>query len=129
LGTPTVEDSVAETEASLAMTRECAVAEKPSPPYSFGMIMPKNLCFLRYSQISGGRSARTWVISQSLVMRQTSSTGPSRKACSAAVRVGLGCASSCFHCGMPENSSPSKPTVPASSAVFSVSESCGSMRV
>ena len=89
--------------------------------------MPKNLCLPRKLQISGGRSARTWVMSQSLVIAQTSSTGPSRKACSSAVSSGLGWSISDFQFGMPENSSPSKPTVPASSAVCSVSESVGSI--
>ncbi len=116
---------MAETEASFMITREWAKAEKPRPPYSFGMIIPKNLFFFRNSQISGARSARTWVVSQSLVIPQTSSTGPSMKACSSAVSIGLGWDSSMFQRGRPENSSPSKPTVPASSATFSVSESGG----
>ena len=58
-------------------------------------------------------------------MRQTSSQGPSMKACSSAVSTGLGCDSSAAHFGAPENSSPSKPTVPASSATRSVSDSGG----
>ena len=70
-------------------------AEKPSPPYSFGMFMPKNLFFLRKSQISGGRSARSCVISQSSLMLHSSSHGPSRNACSSAESSGFGCASNC----------------------------------
>ena len=101
-------------------------AEKPRPPYSFGMIMPKNLFFFRYSQISGGRSARTWVISQSLVMRQTSSHRAVEEGLLFGGQFRLGLAEQ--HApspGLPENSSPSKPTVPASSATFSVSDSGG----
>jgi hypothetical protein len=77
-------------EASFWITLWWASAEKPRPPYSFGMIMPKNLFFLMKSHSSGGRSAWTWVISQSLVIRHSSSTGPSRKACSSAVSCGFG---------------------------------------
>ena len=106
-------------------TAECASAEKPRPPYSFGMIMPKNFFFLRKSQVSGVRSARSCVISQSSIMRQSSSTGPSRNACSSTESVGFGCASSFDQSGLPLKSSPSKPTVPASSAICSVSESFG----
>lgn len=87
--------------------------------------MPKNLFFLRKSQTGGGRSASSWVISQSLIMRQSSSTGPSRKARSSADSTGSGWRSSWFQFGLPLNSSPSKPTVPASSAIFSVGDSCG----
>ena len=120
---------MAEIDASFWMTLWWPSAEKPRPPYSFGMIIPKNLFFFRYSHTCGSRSAWTWVVSQSLVILQTSSTGPSRKACSSAVSVGFGCASRSAHFGAPEKSSPSKPTVPASSAVFSVSESGGRILV
>ena len=78
------------TEAIFWITLWCASAEKPRPPYSFGMIMPKNRFFLMKSHSSGGRSAWTWVISQSLTILHSSSTGPSRKACSSAVSSGLG---------------------------------------
>src|SRR6476646_6059705 len=70
---------------SLRMTSECAKAEKPSPPYSFGMIMAKNLWRLRKSHTSGGRSHSSKVICQSLSMWHSSLTGPSRNACSSAV--------------------------------------------
>jgi hypothetical protein len=58
-------------------------------------------------------------------MRQSSSTGPSRNACSSTESTGFGSASSAFQSGLPLKSSPSKPTVPASSAICSVSESLG----
>ena len=87
--------------------------------------MPKNLFFLMNSHTFGGRSASSWVICQSSIMLHSSSTGPSRKACSSTLSSGLGCFSSSCQSGLPENSSPSKPTVPASSAVCSVSDSFG----
>ena len=65
-------------------------------------------------------------MSHSSVIRHSVSQGPSRKACSSAVSSGFGCDSSWFQSGLPENSSPSKPTVPDSSAVRSVSDSGGS---
>ncbi len=46
-------------------------------------------------------------------------------ACSSTLNSGFGCLSNTCQSGMPENNSPSKPTVPASSAVCSVSESFG----
>ena len=110
---------------SFCSTAECASAENCMPPYCFGMIMPKKRCFLMKSQISGGRSASSWVICQSSIIAQSSSTGPSRKACSSTLSSGFGCFSSSLQSGLPENSSPSKPTVPASSAVCSVSDSFG----
>ncbi len=87
--------------------------------------MPKKRCFLRYSQVSGERSARSWLTSQSSTIAHTSSQGPSRKACSSALSLGAGTASSFDHSGRPPNNSPSQPTVPASSATCSVSDSCG----
>ena len=42
--------------ASVVTTSEWPIAEKPSPPYSFGMTMPRNFCSLMYCQTSGGRS-------------------------------------------------------------------------
>ena len=128
-GTPTVEDTTDEIEASFWMTLWFISAEKPRPPYSFGMFRPKNLLRLMYSHNSGGRSARTWVMSQSSVIRHSVSQGPSRNACSSAVSCGFGKSSNWFHAGLPENSSPSKPTVPDSSAVRSVSDSGGSSLV
>ena len=90
-----------------------------------GMIMPKNLFFLTNSQTSGGRSASSCVICQSSIMRTASSTGPSRKACSSTRQFRLRCLSSSCQSGLPENSSPSKPTVPASSARVRFREVCG----
>ena len=125
MGTPTVELTTVEIELSFWITLWWASALKPRPPYCLGTIMPKNLFFLMNSHNSGCRSAWTWVISQSLVIRHSSSTGPSRNACSSAVRVGLGWSSNICQSGLPENNSPSKPTVPASSATCSVSDSVG----
>src|SRR3546814_5234286 len=93
------------------------------------MIMPKNLCCLMKSHSAGGRSAWTWVISQSLICLHRSSTGPSRKACSSSVSFGAGCDSSWSQSGSPENSSPSKPTEPDSSAMRSVCDSGGRILV
>ncbi|MNV74551.1 hypothetical protein D3C71_1677770 [compost metagenome] len=56
-GTPTVELTTEDTEASFWITLWWASALKPRPPYSFGMIMPKNLFFLMKLHSSGGRSA------------------------------------------------------------------------
>jgi hypothetical protein len=128
-GTPTVELTTLLIEASFWMTLWFISAEKPRPPYSFGMIRPKNLLRLMKSHSSGGRSARTWVMSQSSVIRHSSSHGPSRKACSSAVSCGFGRVSNWFQSGSPENSWPSKPTVPDSSAVRSVSDSGGNSLV
>ena len=68
-------------------------------------------------------------MSQSSVIRHSSSQGPSRKACSSAVSSGFGSLSNWSQSGLPENSWPSKPTVPDSSAVRSVSDSGGSSLV
>ena len=59
-------------------------AEKPRPPCSLEMSMPRKPCFLTKSQISSGISRSLWRICQSLIMRHSSSVGPSRKACSSA---------------------------------------------
>ncbi|MCO5055661.1 MAG: hypothetical protein M9902_08720 [Thermomonas sp.] len=88
--------------------------------------MPKKRCFFMKSQTSGDRSARTWVMSQSSIIRHRVSTGPSRKACSSADSCGLGWPSSLRQSGLPENRSPSKPTEPVSSAIRSVCDSGGS---
>ena len=63
-----------------------AAAEKPSPPYSPGMIMPKKPCYFMKSQTAGGRSPFRWA-SQSSIIRQSSTTGPSRKARSSGFRA------------------------------------------
>ena len=124
-----MELTTVEIDESFWITLWLASAEKPRPPYSFGTIIPKNLFFLMNSHISGGRSARTWVMSQSSIIRHSSLHGPSRKACSSAVSAGFGSVNSLSQSGLPENSSPSKPTVPDSSAVRSVSDSGGRIRV
>src|SRR5207253_4813726 len=56
LGTITVTTSALQCEASLTTTCECANAEKPSPPYSFGMIIPRKPLSLMYCQTGCGRS-------------------------------------------------------------------------
>ncbi|MDZ7830011.1 MAG: hypothetical protein U5K33_11165 [Halofilum sp. (in: g-proteobacteria)] len=88
--------------------------------------MPKNRLSLRNAQTSGGRSWCSWVIAQSSSMRQSSSTGPSRKACSRSLSAGAGTSSSSFQSGSPRNSSPSHQTVPDSMASRSVSDIGGS---
>ena len=110
------------------MTCECANAEKPSPPYSFGMIIPRNPCSLINCHSASGRSFSSWVISQSSHNRHNSSTGPSRNSCSSWFNRGCGVASSFSHAGFPLNSSPSHQTVPASSASCSVCETFGNTR-
>ena len=87
--------------------------------------MPRKPRFLINSQTWGGRSFNSWVISQSSHMRQSSSTGPSRNACSSGLNRGFGIASNLFQSGLPLKSSPSHQTVPASSASCSVCEICG----
>ena len=86
-GTMTVTAAVSERVESLRTTSECAYGEKPSPPYSLGMIMPKNFWRLMKSQASGGRSRHSQLIFQSSSIAQSSSTGPLRKAFSSAVSV------------------------------------------
>ncbi len=82
--------------------------------------MPKKRCSLMNVQISGGRS-RCCCTSQSLIRRHSSSTGPSRKACSSALGALIRKSSSFCQGGMPANRSASHHTVPASSAMRSVS--------
>ena len=55
-GTITVTATVPERVDSLVITCECANAEKPRPPYSFGMIMPRKPLSLMNCQTCGGRS-------------------------------------------------------------------------
>src|SRR5215831_19058580 len=90
------------------------------------MIMAKNLWRLRQSQASGGRSRRSHSICHSSSMRQSSSTGPSRKSCSSADKVAGGNASSFAQSGLPLNRSASHQTSPASIASRSVSDRLGS---
>ena len=56
MGTSTVTAAVPERVLIFCTTSECACAEKPSPPYSFGMIMPRNPRSLMNCQTFGGRS-------------------------------------------------------------------------
>jgi len=49
---------------------ECASAENPRPPYSSGMIMPKNLSSFRYCQAAGCRSLSICTMSQSSIILQ-----------------------------------------------------------
>ena len=92
------------------------------------MIIAKKPFFFRNSHTCGGRSARTWVMSQSSIIRQSSSQGPSRKACSSADSRGGSALASFDQSGSPVKSSPSHHTVPASSASRSVSDIEGSSR-
>ena len=89
---------------SLRITAECAAAEKPSPPYSLGMIMPRKPFALMKSQISSGIRCSSKLIRQSSAIRQSVSPGPSRKACSSADSRACGVASSARQSGSPENS-------------------------
>src|SRR5713226_8964579 len=125
-GTITVTAAVTERLDNLRITSECAKAEKPSPPCSLGMIMPQKRCCLMNSQASGGRSRSSQLIFQSSQSAQSSSTGPSRKACSSAESFAFGVASNFDQSGLPVNNSASHHTSPASSASRSVSDMVGS---
>src|SRR6266404_2477687 len=92
------------------------------------MIIAKNLCRLRKSQTSGGRSRSSQVMRQSSSMRQSASTGPSRNACSSAESFAGGKARSFCQLGLPLKSSPSHHTSPASIASRSVAERRGKAR-
>src|ERR1700745_448790 len=90
------------------------------------MIIAKNLRRLRKSQTSGGRSLSSQVIRRSSSMRHSSTTGPSRNACSSSDSVAGGTARSLAQSGLPLKRSASHHTSPASIASRSVSESVGS---
>ena len=92
------------------------------------MIIAKKPLLLMKSHTCGGRSARRCVMSQSSIIRHSSSHGPSMNACSSAVSCGGVADSSFSQSGPPVNSSPSHQTVPASSASCSVCDIDGSMR-
>ena len=62
-------------------TSELAKAEKPRPPYSFGMLRPKNLFSLDEFPCLGLRSPFLYT-SQSGLSLQSSSTGPFRNSSS-----------------------------------------------
>ena len=86
--------------------------------------MPKKRSRRRNAQVSSERSP-VCVISQSSRRAHNSSTGPARNACSASDSGFARNANSAGQSGAPENSSPSQPTLPASSATRSVSPSRG----
>src|SRR6516165_5824670 len=90
------------------------------------MIIAKNLLRLRKSHTSGGRSRSSQLMRHSSSMRQSSSTGPSRNACSSGESVAGGTARSFAQSGLPLKRSASHHTSPASIASRSVSESVGS---
>src|SRR5262249_34004928 len=90
------------------------------------MIIAKNLLRLRKSHTSGGRARSAQVTRHSSSMRQSSSTGPSRNACSSGESVAGGTARSFPQSGLPLKRSASHHTSPASIASRSVSESVGS---
>src|SRR5215472_17058113 len=87
----------------------------------------KEAVFLDERPISSEISFSLWRMAQSSTMRQSSVTGPSRKAFSSSVKVMGGTARSFSQLGSPENSSASKPMVPALSASCSVAETRGKM--
>src|SRR6516162_8844141 len=89
------------------------------------MIIAKNLWRLRKSHTCGGRSRSSQLMRHSSSMRQSSSTGPSRNACSSGDSVAGGTARSFPQSGLPLKRSASHHTSPASIASRSVSESVG----
>ena len=109
-------------------TSDCACGEKPRPPCSLEMSMPRKPCFLTKSQISSGISLS--VVADLPVVDHPAelvASGPSRNAFSSSVSVIGGTARSFSQSGVPENSSASKPMVPALSASCSVAETLGRM--
>src|SRR4030095_6801774 len=90
LGMRTSDDNARDREVSLPKTAEQPRVEKASPPYSFGITRPKKPCAHRKGSTSGGNS-RLRFSSHSSTIAQTSSTGPSRKACSSEESCGGGC--------------------------------------
>ena len=114
-------------EAILVSTMEVASGEKPSPPYWLGIAIEKKPCFLMKFHTLGGMSRSSCVICQSSSIWQSFSVGPSRKACSSSVKFGAGRLFNNPHCGIPEKSSPSHQTLPASSASCSVLDMGGSI--
>ncbi len=69
-----------------------------------------------------GMMFQSWLMLQASDIWQSSSTGPSKNACSSAVSVGTGADSNLLQFGFPLKISPSHQTVPASIATCSVSE-------
>ena len=88
--------------------------------------MPKNFSRLTKCQTSGGRSRHSQKIFHSSSIAQSSSTGPSRKACSSAVNLAGAILSSFDQSGLPVKRSASHQTSPASNASRSVSDIAGS---
>ena len=74
LGTMTVTAVATERVEIFLITSECANAENPNPPYSFGMIIPKKRFALMKSQTSGGRSRNSQLMRQSSSRPQSCST-------------------------------------------------------
>ena len=74
-------------EEILPRISDCACAEKPRPPCSLEMSMPRKPWSRTKCQMSSGTSCSSWRMCQSLSLRQSSSVGPSRKARSSAVSV------------------------------------------
>ena len=128
-GTITVTAAVTLRLDSFITTAECAAAENPRPPYSLGMIIPKKpfrlmklphlgrqvLCrcsICHSSSIAHSSVDRT--VDEGLLLRRSARAGLKR--------------SSLAQSGLPENRSPSHQTVPASSAMRSVSPIRGSVR-
>ena len=70
-----------------------AKAEKPSPPYSLGIIMPQKRFFLMKAHTCGGKSRSSQLIFHSSHIAQSCSTGPSRNAFSSAESFACGMAS------------------------------------
>src|SRR6202043_2513747 len=103
-GTMAVTAAQIEHDDSLRITSEWAKAEKPSPPYCFGMIIAKNLRDFRNSQTSGGRSCHCQLIFHSSSMPQSSSTGPERNCCSSSESFAAAKARSFRESGLPVNS-------------------------
>ena len=123
----TIVDTSGERDAILPRISDWAWAEKPSPPCSFEISIPRNPCRFTNVQISPGISFSLKRMCQSSIIRHNSSVGPSRNACSSRVSTIGGTDLSLAQSGLPENSSASKPTVPASSACCSVSDTLGRM--
>ena len=116
--------SGADCVASILITSLCAVAEKASPPYFFGIMSPKNFFSFKKDQISFGISLFS-KICQSFVISHRSCNGPWIKFFSSLVNVGSGFSNNFFKFGFPENSSPSIQIVPDSMATFSVLDIVG----
>ena len=90
------------------------------------MLIPQKPLSLMNCQTSGGRSRWTLVVAQSLTIAQSSCVSWSRKRCSSGVSAGCGTSRSFRQFGLPEKSSPSHQTVPASIASRSVCDIGGS---